>query len=233
MNHRSTALSEQIDAAVAAIRRALKPRAIIGVYLYGSIVAGGLRADSDLDLFVLTRRPLARLEKQRLLESLRPISRRSSRPTAWRPLDVTVVNQAHVQPWHYPPHFELQYGEWLTDDDLEGQVDRGSSESADLAVSITMVRKTSEPLVGPPAAPTLTAVTYADLIRAVRDEVPALLSDLENDTRIVLLTLARGWATVATGDIRSKDLAAEWALVQLPPEHQPVIAHARDLYLNA
>lgn len=232
MSRRRSARSKQIDAAVAAIRGALEPGAIVGMYLYGSIVAGGLRADSDLDLFVLTRRSLESREKRRLIESLRPISRRSARPRAWRPLDVTVVNQAGVQLWHYPPQFELQYGEWLTDDDLEAQADRGSSESADLAVLITMVRTASEPLVGPPAVQALAAVPHADLIRAIRDEVPALLSDLEDDTRNVLLTLTRGWATVAVGEIRSKDVAAEWALVQLPPEHQPAIAHARDLYLH-
>jgi hypothetical protein len=26
---------------------------------------------------------------------------------------VTVVAQAQVRPWRYPPSFDLQYGEWL------------------------------------------------------------------------------------------------------------------------
>lgn len=50
------------------------------------------------------------------------------------------------------------------------------------------------------------------------------------DTRNVVLTLARVWATLATGEIKPKDAAADWALAHLPAEHRPVLAHARDLY---
>ncbi len=62
--------------------------------------------------------------------------------------------------------------------------------------------------------------------------IPGLLDDLEGDTRNVLLTLARVWTTLATGRIRSKDAAADWALARLPDEHRPVLAHARQLYLD-
>jgi Domain of unknown function (DUF4111) len=46
----------------------------------------------------------------------------------------------------------------------------------------------------------------------------------------VLLTLARIWVTVATGEIRSKDAAADWVLPQLSEELRPLLANARDLY---
>jgi streptomycin 3"-adenylyltransferase len=48
----------------------------------------------------------------------------------------------------------------------------------------------------------------------------------------VLLTLARIWSTLATDSIRSKDVAATWVLAHLPPEHQPVLARARAIYLG-
>ena len=60
----------------------------------------------------------------------------------------------------------------------------------------------------------------------------ALLADLGGDTRNVILTLARIWSTVARGDIRSKDAAADWALDRLPGEHRPVLARARAIYLG-
>jgi streptomycin 3"-adenylyltransferase len=62
--------------------------------------------------------------------------------------------------------------------------------------------------------------------------IPGLLSDLLDDTRNVLLTFARIWTTLATGEIKSKDAAADWALAQLPPEHRPVLEHAKQLYLT-
>lgn len=37
---------------------------------------------------------------------------------------------------------------------------------------------------------------------------------------------------MATNEIRSKDAAAEWALSRLPPDLRPVLARARELYLD-
>ena len=53
-----------------------------------------------------------------------------------------------------------------------------------------------------------------------------------DDIRNGLLTLARIWSTLATGEIRSKDEAAGWALAHLPVEHRPVLAHARAAHLG-
>jgi streptomycin 3"-adenylyltransferase len=59
-----------------------------------------------------------------------------------------------------------------------------------------------------------------------------LLDDLESDTRNVLLTLARMWSTVATGEIRSKDEAAAWATERLPAAEAAPLLMARDAYLT-
>lgn len=220
----------QARAAVAAIRRALDANAILAAWLYGSAVAGSLRPDSDLDLFVLTDRGLGPDEKRGLVDGLRPISRRAERPADWRPLEVTVVAAPNVRPWRYPPGFELQYGEWLTDDDLDEQIVSGPTESADLGVLIEMVRTTGRPLIGPPPGEMLPAVPPNDLARAIVDALPELLSDLDNDTRNVVLTLARMWSTLATGELRSKDAAADWAIARLPQAHRPLLERARDNY---
>lgn len=58
------------------------------------------------------------------------------------------------------------------------------------------------------------------------------MADLGSDTRNVLLTLARIWVTLATGDIRAKDTAADWVLARLPDEHRPVLARARAVHLG-
>jgi predicted nucleotidyltransferase len=224
------AVEEQSDAAIGAIRRGLADAEIVGVYLYGSAVAGGLRPDSDLDLFVLTDRRLTTGEKARIVEELLPISDRRLRPPAWRPIEVTIVAQPEVRPWRYPPRMELQYGEWLRDAFLCGAIEPESAENPDLAVVITMVRESSRALIGPHATDVLAAVPRADLVRAMLDGLPSLLSDLADDTRNVLLTLARMWVTVATGEFRPKDEAAAWALSRLPEAHRPTLARAGDLY---
>lgn len=220
----------QIEAALGVIGQALNRGTALGVYLYGSAIVGGLRPDSDLDLFVVTDRRLRLAEKRGLIEGLLPISGRETRPPSWRPLEVTVVAQAEVRPWRYPPRWELQYGEWLRDVFLAGELEPWPSANPDLGVLIVMVLTSGRPLLGPPAAELLDPVPHGDLVRSMVDELPQLLGDLETDTRNVLLTLARIWTTVATSAIHSKDEAAEWALARLPAEHRPVLAMARDLY---
>jgi streptomycin 3"-adenylyltransferase len=66
------------------------------------------------------------------------------------------------------------------------------------------------------------------------DAIPVLMPGIEegSDVRNGLLTLARIWTTLATGEIRSKDEAANWALAHLPYEHQSVLAHAGAAYLG-
>lgn len=72
-----------------------------------------------------------------------------------------------------------------------------------------------------------------DQVRAIAAAmIPALLDDLEGDTRNVLLTLARMWATMATGELHSKGNAAVWASSRLPADARGLLDHARTLYEN-
>src|SRR3954452_10152602 len=50
--------------------RTADPGGVLGVYLFGSVVVGGLRTSSDIDVLVLTQRSLSRCERQALVEFL-------------------------------------------------------------------------------------------------------------------------------------------------------------------
>jgi len=221
-----------VVAALDVIGHALPGDTVLGTYLYGSAVAGGLRPDSDLDLLVVARRRLTAAEKRRLIDGLMPISGRATRPVSWRPLEVTVVAQPDVRPWRYPPRWELQYGEWLRPEFAAGELEPWPSANPDLAVLIAMVLGSGHALIGPAASDLLDPVPHGDLARAMIDELPQLIADLESDTRNVLLTLARVWLTVETGEIGSKDAAADWALPKVPGDLGPLLSRSRDLYLS-
>jgi streptomycin 3"-adenylyltransferase len=191
-------------------------------------VLGGLRPASDVDVLVVSRRRMDEQARRALLGELLRIS--GSRNKV-RPVELTVVVQSEVRPWRYPPTGDFLYGEWLRADYEAGLVPQ-PEPMPDLALLITMTLTGDHPLTGPRPARVLDPVPWADLVRASVAGIPGLLDDLEGDTRNVLLTFARIWTTLATGRIRSKDSAAEWALARLPPEHRAPLEQARRLYLD-
>ena len=222
----------QADAVLDALMHSVEDGVVRAVYLYGSAVVGGLRPDSDLDLFAIIGRRLTGAERQALVDRLMPISGRDTRPPSWRPVELTAVVGNEVRPWRYPPHFDFQYGEWWRDEFLRGDLEPWPSTNPDVAVLVMMVLAHGRPLVGPRAAELLDPVPRADLGRAMVDEIPGLLGDLHSDTRNVLLTLARMWTTVVTGEVRSKDAAAEWVAQRLPEAHRLPLQRARAGYLG-
>jgi predicted nucleotidyltransferase len=214
------------------VRDVLGP-AVVGAYLFGSAVEGGLKPESDLDVLAVSTRPTTREEKQRLVERLLGISGRRTADGRWRRVELTIVVESEIRPWRFPPTMDFQYGDWLRGEFESGNVTPWpSTTNPDLASLITMVLLADTPVLGPPPARILDPVPHDDLVRAITGDLESLLADLDDDTRNVILTLARIWSTVATGDIRSKDAAAEWALDRLPAEHRPVLVHARAIYLG-
>jgi streptomycin 3"-adenylyltransferase len=203
--------------------------ATAGAYLHGSAVLGGLRPASDLDVLVVSRRAMTPPERQALLDGLLAISGSAA---GGRPVELTVVVQAEVRPWRFPPTSDFLYGEWMRAEFAAGGPPQ-PQPTPDLALLIPQVLAGDRALLGPPPAELLDPVPPDDVVRAGVAGVPDLLTDLDGDTRNVVLTFARIWTTAATGEIRSKDAAAEWALARLPAEHRPVLNHARDLYLRS
>jgi streptomycin 3"-adenylyltransferase len=146
---------------------------------------------------------------------------------------LTVVVESEIRPWHYPPAFDFQYGDWLRSEFESGNVEPWpTTTNPDLASLIAMVLLANAPLFGPSPAEIFDPVPQRDLVSAMVEGVDALLGDLDWDTRNVVLTIARIWSTMATGEIRSKDAAADWALPRLPEEHRAVLARARAIYLG-
>lgn len=132
------------------------------------------------------------------------------------------------------PQRDFQFGEWWRDrfERRDRELWR-SIEDADLAILVTMTLLADTTLAGPPPSDVFDPVPRSDFMDAVLVEARGLVGnpDAEFD-RGVALTLARAWYSVATGDIASKDRAAEWALMRLAPQHRAVLEHARDLYLG-
>ncbi|MGH3338814.1 MAG: aminoglycoside adenylyltransferase domain-containing protein [Propionibacteriaceae bacterium] len=148
-------------------------------------------------------------------------------------IDLPVVARPQVQPWRYPPSFDLQYGEWLRErfERRDGRL-LEVTVNVDLTTLLTIVLLGDQPLLGPPPGALLDPVLMEDCIRAMVSDIDVLMDEFDEDTRNILLTLARIWQTVVTGVIARKDRAAEWARERLPPGCQPALERARAMYLG-
>ncbi len=202
---------------------------LLGVYLYGSALVGGLQKYSDIDLLVVTGRTTTAEEKTTLIANLMQISgiyMKDSKP----PIEITIVEKTAINPWQYPPHFDFQYGEWLRESFENGVVEPWPNhEMSDLALIVTQVLLKSKTLFGVEPKQLLEPVPYRDFMTAMLQDLNRLSSDLEDDTRNVLLTFARIWSTLATNTIRSKPAAADWVINHLPIEYQAVMQRAKSI----
>ncbi len=80
---------------------------LVGIYLYGSAVMGGLRINSDVDILVVINRSLSERTRRDLTDRLMLISGKIGNTKDMRPLEVTVINQKDIIPWHFPPRYEF------------------------------------------------------------------------------------------------------------------------------
>jgi predicted nucleotidyltransferase len=205
---------------------------LLGVYLYGSAVQGGLQRYSDLDLFVVLNRETTIEEKKQLVSGLLDISGIYMNDTK-PPIELTIVVKPDVNPWKYPPRFDFQYGEWLREEFEKGNLEPWQSkEMPDLAILIPQVLLSGKSLLGPNPSELLPQIPYQDFVQAMVHGLPELMANLESDTRNALLTLARVWHTLETNTIYSKADSAGWAIPQLPNEYQVVLKRAKSIYLG-
>lgn len=182
---------------VVAILREVLGASLLGAYLHGSAVLGGLRPTSDLDILAVVDRPMIPDQRRAVVSRLLEISGRSASRGPARPVELTVVERSQLVPWRYAPTVELMYGEWLRPELERGEIPE-PGPMADLAPEVVLTLAGQRALFGPPPDQLMDPVPPADLRRAIVAGIPGSLADLESDTRNVLLTLARILATLYT-----------------------------------
>lgn len=223
---------QQVDRVVALVRDVIGSN-VVGAYLLGSAAFGGLRPRSDLDVLVVSKRPMTDGEKRELVHQILPISWQQTPQGMLRGIELTVVVQSDVRPWRYPPNRDFQYGGWL-----RLALERGEAEpwagktDPDIASLIAQVLAANAPLLGPPPENVLDPVPFNDVLDAIVADVDQWIGNIDTDTRNGILALARIWSALETDATYSKDVAAAWALGRLPDEHKPVLARARSIYLG-
>lgn len=232
MNSNSQVIQQQIDDCLSLLKSVLG-QDLLGVYLYGSFLLGGLQKFSDIDLFAVSKRATTQAEKKQLESVLLKISGIYAVSKDLKPVELTIVVQPDIKPWQYPPKFDFLYGDWLRKDFEAGTIEPWpTKELPNLALVITQLLLSHQIVYGPSPDTLLDPVPYQNFILATTREIDSILNDIDWDTRNVLLTLARIWSTIETDTIRSKADAATWTISKLPAKYQRILERARAILLG-
>lgn len=222
---------DQIQSALEILHRILGD-ALLGVYLHGSAVSGGLQPQSDIDLLAVAESELNESQRHGLVMDLLCLSGpHPVVPGGPRCLEVMVFCQSDLARGDFPARAEFVYGEWLRDAFEAGESPMPERDP-EYSLVIAQARQEAIPLRGPPVDELLPAVAPEQVRRAMRDALPDLLDGLHGDERNVLLTLARMWHTASTGKFVTKDAAAKWAIPRLSSPNAITLDHARRAYLG-
>jgi predicted nucleotidyltransferase len=213
---------------LASCLRASLGEALVGVYLHGSIVLGGFNPElSDLDLLAVARRRTTDEEKLRLIEI---VADASGHPA---PIEFHLLDQADLRPWQHPTPFDFHYSDiWrdaLRADPAEALGRQGPLDP-DLAAHVTVVRQHGVALEGPPPADVFPDVPWGDYVDSLLRDLRWARSTDKPLPVYQVLSPARIWATLATGDVQSKDSGGAWALERIRADLRPVLADALARY---
>lgn len=220
-------LPVQVSAVTALLQKILQKQ-LIGVYLYGSAVLGGLKHESDLDILVVIKEYLSEAHRltltKRLLELSGEIGDKNNRP-----LEVTIVSEHILTLTEKIPECEYMYGEWLRADIESGKIPQRYVEP-DVILLLFQARSSSIVLYGVPAENLLPEIGFEKINKAILHSLPALMKTINGDERNVLLTLARMWYSLSSQKICPKDIAAYWAAENVPEELAYLLIMAAEGY---
>lgn len=228
----SPPIRSQVERLAAGVREVLAD-ALVGTYLHGSLVLECFNANrSDVDVLVVVERSTARAEKKRLLPLILDSSG-SREPGPPRPLELHVLSRGDLDPWRYPTPYDLHYSEsWRNafERGVDAVVAAQREPDADLAAHLTVARRHGIPLDGPPPDLVLPQVPPADYRAALLADFEWARDHAGEAPRYVLLSMGRVWATLATGEIHSKDSGTAWTAERVPARLRPLLDRALASY---
>jgi streptomycin 3"-adenylyltransferase len=230
-------MEDSIDAVVAHLDRNT-PGDFLGFYAFGSLVSTGLRPDSDVDLLLLTQRALTDAERVGLVTVLLELSGWKGHAETFpeaadrRPIELTSLVIDECENWRAAPLRDFQYGEWLRRELISGRVPSPVNDPDVLPLMAT-AQQANTAIRGPALETLVPPVPSRLLHQALVATVPDLVDGLRGDERNVLLTLSRIIVTLETGQIVSKDAAAQHVAASLDTPERRLLERARAGYLGA
>jgi predicted nucleotidyltransferase len=211
-----------LDELLGTVRALLRPR-FVGLYLNGSLAAGGFARDtSDVDFVVVTENELSAPE----IAALRTMhARLADRHPRWgRELEGSYIPRRALR--RYDPA-----------DAVHAHIERGGElvvewHHTDWVIQRHVLRERGVALAGPPARTLVDPVSSAELKEAVLALLASWWKPMLDDPALLrsagyrayaVLTMCRVLYTLARGEVTTKPDAARWAETTLNRRWTPLI----------
>jgi hypothetical protein len=228
-----TTVRTQVDQFLADTQARLATN-LVGVYLHGSLAMGCFNpAHSDLDLLVITHRPMPRFVKRQVAEQLLRLSHAPIQ------IEISYLTQAMLIPWRYPPPFDLHYSEqWRAayECDLRNgawqQWNTKQRRDPDLAAHMMVVRQRGVVLVGAPILTIFPTIPRNHYLAAILGDVTDALDTITENPVYAILNACRTLAYLKTGQVYSKAEGGQWALEHLPLSLRSLVQQAQADYAD-
>lgn len=203
---------------------------LYAIYLYGSYVDGGLKHKSDLDILVIIERAITASERQQIAKVLLQISVPVGHASA-RALEITILDKNSITALQPPYPYQLQYGEWLRDELLNG-AQLNSQYDPDISILLKQAQLQHVTILGPDLNHWLPAISHKQVKDALRETYPEIIAHWKDDQdeRNQILALCRIAYTLNKKTIVSKDTAAMWCLKFLDQDNQALLQLMIDEY---
>jgi predicted nucleotidyltransferase len=203
-----------------------------GVYLHGSLAFGCFNPElSDVDLLILTHRPLLLEAKHGLAEGLLA---RSGNPQS---VELSVLNSLQLNPWRHPApfdfHFSEDHRERMMDDLDSGAWKRWNDEEKcdpDLAAHFTVTLRRGIVLSGEPISESIPSVPLKDFRDSILEDLHWARERFMDLPVYAVLNSCRGCAAIEEDLVLSKLEGADWALGKFPEQFHALISSALDAY---
>lgn len=221
----------QVESVKQLLQKIFKDK-LYAIYLYGSYVDGGLKHKSDLDILVIIEREITDQERKQLAQNFLNISVPIGHVLA-RALEITILEKENITNKNHPYTYQLQYGEWLREELLKGELLYSQSDP-DISILLKTAQLHNITIFGPDIRDWLNPISHEQLILAMQKTYPQIIAHWQDDQDECnqILALCRMAYTLNHKTIVAKDVAATWFLEFLSQMDQEILQLIIDEYIG-
>lgn len=205
---------------------------LVGVYLHGSAVMGCYNpAKSDIDLIVVVKESIEDSVKSTFMDMVIDLNEKGPA----KGIEMSIVKRCVCKPFVYPTPFELHFSvahlEWygMNPDDY---ISKMKGEDKDLAAHFTIITHRGKCICGAPINDVFADVPVQDYVDSIWNDIADAEEDIADDPMYMILNLARVFAYLNDGLVRSKKEGGEWAINNIPEMYHGLIQDAMREYAD-